>query len=208
MRSHRLVRRGFTLVELLVVIGIIALLISILLPSLAKARAQSNTIKCASQMHDIGRQLYIYAINNKGILLPLKYKSSPPYYKHRGGDEAPEERWPMYVFYPPPAKQQKYIAPIMICPVDPVPTGGDHSYDLNAILYPYDGGATDYRKYALLLGKKVKYFSPSEVVIMVDKWPAQTQWHLDVRINGGQFDANFSEGQWDSLVFNITGAGQ
>jgi prepilin-type N-terminal cleavage/methylation domain-containing protein len=56
--------RAFTLVELLVVIGIIALLISILLPALAKAKQQANLINCSSQLHQMGETLGVYAAEN------------------------------------------------------------------------------------------------------------------------------------------------
>ena len=70
MGTNRRKANGFTLVELLVVIGIIALLIAILLPALSRARKVANTTKCLSQLRQLAMGWQMYALAHQGRGIP------------------------------------------------------------------------------------------------------------------------------------------
>src|SRR5688572_2039519 len=60
LRFNRASRRGFTLIELIIVIGVIAILAGLLLPALAKAKDRSKAIKCVSNQKQMGVGLDLY----------------------------------------------------------------------------------------------------------------------------------------------------
>jgi prepilin-type N-terminal cleavage/methylation domain-containing protein len=79
-------KSAFTLIELLVVVSIIALLISILLPSLQQARAQAKAVKCAANTQHIGKAVMSYLTDSQGV-----YPPSYVYPKDANGDWSSED---------------------------------------------------------------------------------------------------------------------
>jgi len=145
--SHRPPRRraAFSLVELLVVIGIIALLIAILMPALSKARRQGNSAVCKSNLRQVYLALSQYAIENRGWLFPVgpdALNPVPPPGRMEpttyGTNVPPHERWP--------ARVNGFLPKV-------TPWG----------VYPYNGTnyqGEDYRLYAANEPEQMAIFDP------------------------------------------------
>lgn len=123
--------RGFTLVELLVVIGIIALLISILLPTLSKARAAGAKAKCLSNMRNMQVAHWMYVNENKGYMIQVGLA-------HGGSSShTAQGSWIKTL-------QKYYSAPLLLkCPAD---TSVHWSADDGGEGVPLPGSSATYRQ--------------------------------------------------------------
>jgi prepilin-type N-terminal cleavage/methylation domain-containing protein/prepilin-type processing-associated H-X9-DG protein len=162
-------RTAFTLVELLVVVGIIAILIAMLLPALNKARQQAMRISCASNMRQLSMYFMLYAQNNGGRLpLCWDFAATPQVPSDNWGDSygmaenlLPDKQYIGYKANVPPSRS------LYKCPAETVANNTDYSfygYGYNNALYRY---ATDLRN--LLL---TSHRQPWRTALLLDRGPA------------------------------------
>ena len=164
-------RSGFTLVELLVVIGIIAVLIAMLLPALSKAQAQAKWVKCKANLKQVGQYLLMYGNDNRGWIYPRGFGAGSP----------PDKRWPVYVFKP-----AVYDPPIMFCPNDPDPMF-EHSYILN------DHIGENNMKFG---SKPPRGLTTADIVLMGEKVNSQPDYYMNkVAEMGGQVTTDYGLGK-------------
>lgn len=147
---HRLARRrralaasrdAFTLVELLVVIGIIGVLLAILMPSLTKARKQATKTACMSNLKQVYIAMQIYSTDNKAWLFPVGENNPMNFNRPTtlGTGVPPHERWPALVKafgIKVPAGAIQYRNPFDGTVSDGANYPGGYSNDQQPIYYP------------------------------------------------------------------------
>ena len=112
---------GFTLVELLVVLGVIAVLLSLLLPAVGKARSYAVRVQCAANMQQLYKACVLFANENKGVLPRPSWNAEPPMtltddepcWAMLSPGVASLERGVVWRYISEPARQ-----PLVLCPGD------------------------------------------------------------------------------------------
>lgn len=89
MNRHLTSRRAFTLVELLVVIGVIAILIGILLPALQRARRAAQSAACLANLRSAGQAMIMFTAENKGAIPGFALSSGKPLWNTADADTSP-----------------------------------------------------------------------------------------------------------------------
>ncbi|MDQ3441931.1 MAG: prepilin-type N-terminal cleavage/methylation domain-containing protein [Planctomycetota bacterium] len=178
---------GFSLIELLVVLGILVILLAILIPVVLKVRRGAQQTKCLANLRTIGQALVIYQNDHSGWAFPVKTDAFGVI--GLGLNVPPHERWPMLVVpvtgapSPPPYDASAYTmsdmrepaydpapytTPVLRCPADDEPAMA-HTYVLNNHLADE----------SIRAGKRVKGFSSSEIIVSGEKRTAAYDYYME-----------------------------
>jgi prepilin-type N-terminal cleavage/methylation domain-containing protein/prepilin-type processing-associated H-X9-DG protein len=172
--------KAFTLVELLVVIGIIALLLAILMPSLSAARQSAITLRCMANLRQMGQAFSLYVNENRGALPPANQSST-------GSGTGDYTRWFNRIQYmltqrgemlnpPYPGDPLWRPHPIFLCPNSLYPQeesnegGQGANYGMNAMLGknnpPYNWRMSQLQQ-------------PARLILVTERWGRNTSGNRD-----------------------------
>lgn len=193
-------RAAFTLIELIVVIGIIAVLVGLLLPALSRARQQANSVVCRSNLRQLGIVLQMYANDNRGWLYPVGPAGAGGKPTTFGTNYPPHLRWPMRVsafglkmpdalpydpalydpgtYDPHTFPVQRFTPAILLCPSDREPLEA-HTYLLNKHLADH---------HIRVSSSDFGGLSSSQVVVGGEKRTQMRDYYMERGDNHGEFD--------------------
>lgn len=177
-------KKGFSLIELLVVMGIIALLAGLLLPALSRAKESSRRVSCISQLRQLHLAITLFADENEG-LYPLRSAA---------------QRWPSHL--------ENYFkhSRILFCPSDTTkdagpalthtvgaPNNGSRSYVLNGFNNPATASFAEEDWPGFLTGnyqgriKDTAIAYPSETILFGEKMTESAHYYVDLHRDSGNF---------------------
>ncbi len=174
-------RRGFTLVEILVVMSIIALLIGLLLPALADARQDANRVACAAQLHSIGQSLQTYLQSTSNNIFPVCPQMptathsitvglvtiiNPPPIQSVIGNVPPPTTIPIPNWVPPPNDREN--AAVWDCPSDINPFTSLASGKIYPSYFSAEG--TSYQYNMDLSGERLQAWTFYPIFQVVGTW--------------------------------------